>query len=58
MPKNMNVEYWKKMVETKRTKAWKKKSKTMTTIAQKRGLWNSTKMKVEKSVCLQLVVEN
>lgn len=57
MPKDMNVEHWEKMVETRRTKAWKAKSKTMTTIAKKRGFMNNTRVKVEKAVCLKLVSE-
>jgi hypothetical protein len=55
MPKYMDPQHWERMVETRRTKAWKAKSKTMTNIAQKRGFRNSTRLKVEKSARLQLV---
>jgi hypothetical protein len=54
-PPEVLEQHWKDLVAKTNQPSWLEKSKSMATIAQKRGIRNSTRTKVEKAVSVRLV---
>jgi hypothetical protein len=54
-PLEVNKQHWEDLVKMRNKLDWLAKSKTMSSIARKRGLWNSTRLKVEQTVSKRLV---
>jgi hypothetical protein len=54
-PPEVLEQHWKDLVAKTNQPSWLEKSKSMATIAQKRGIRNSTRTRVEKAVSVRLV---
>jgi hypothetical protein len=54
-PLEMKKEFWDNLVKKRGSRNWKNLSETMINVARHRGVWNKTRVRIEKVELIKLV---